>query len=110
MSGVLEVTHIGKERWMKEMSDTIISAHKYDVITELDHFYLYTAEHSDGVCIGGVLWYKRTGSFAEDTAELHFDHKLFRGQTESDVYRIAATWVQQHFGADVRILPGTRTI
>ena len=92
------------------MSDTIVSAHKYEVITEMEQFFLYTAEHSDGVCIGGVLWYKRTGSFAEDTAGLEFDLELFRGQSENDVYHIAANWVQKHFGANARILPRRRTI
>ena len=88
------------------MPDKITSAHKYDVITKLDHFFLYTAEHSDGVCIGGVLWYKRTGSFTEDTTELAFDLKLFSGKSEDDVYLSAVNWVNEHFGSDVRIIPG----
>jgi hypothetical protein len=59
---------------------------------------LYVSQHTDGVVHGTVVYHTRIPARAGKPTKLVFEHKNFRGSSETEVITIAYEWLNKTFG------------
>lgn len=85
----------------------ILTTKRYLVNTSKGQFKLFLSRHSDGTYFAGVLWYRKTGSWAkEQEVNLDFDLQNFADTSEDVVLKEATAWVKKHLDPNAEVVLG----